>query len=122
MTQIETLRIRPFVLEDGFRLMVPVGRVRGAGKEVRIEGEYQTNAGGSLCWKFEGPFEDARPVKEFLDRQIRAAKDSDVKIEMMLTFNQGLSLEDKGIKKLTEGLTKLAHGAAQVTATGSKED
>ena len=120
--RIARLRIRTFNAEDGFRLLGPVGSVPAADKEVRIAGEYETTAGGSLELEFKGPAPDAQPLKEFLGPQLRAASDSNVDVSMTLRFKQGLTLNGKGPEKLTERLTRFAGGSAHVTAIAAKED
>ncbi|MDE2982966.1 MAG: DUF499 domain-containing protein [Gemmatimonadota bacterium] len=120
--RIAELRIRPFNVDDGFRLLGPVGSVSAADKEVRIEGEYETTAGGSLELRFMGPVPDAQPLKEFLAPQLRAASDSHVDVSMTLRFKQGLTLKGGEPEKLTERLSRFAGGSAHVTATAAEED
>ena len=119
--RIDTLRIRSFNPEDGFRLLGPVGSVPAADKEVHVEGEYETTAGSSLELEFKGQVPDAQPLKEFLGAQLRAASDSDVRIRMTLRFKQGLALKGGEAEKLTERLSRFASGSARVTATAQEE-
>ena len=120
--EIATLQIRSFNPEDGFRLLGPGGSVPAAEKEVRITGEYETTAGGSLELKFKGPVPDAGPVKEFLGPQLRAASDSNVDVSLTLRFKQGLTLKGRGPEKLTERLSRFASGSAHVTAAAREEE
>ena len=120
--KIETVMIRSFAPEDGFRLLGPVGSVPASEKVVQIRGEYETTSGSSLEWKFEGAVPDAQPLKEFLEPQLRAANDSDVNVLLTLRFKQGLILKGREPEKLTERLTRFASGSAHVTATVYKEE
>lgn len=56
-------------------------------------------------------------MKDFLDPQLRAAKEKDLTVTFALTFNEGLSLADDAPEKLTERLTRFGTGAAYVAAT-----
>lgn len=120
--KVDTVLIRSFSTEDGFRLLGPVGSVSAAENVVKISGEYETTAGGSLELKFRGPVPDAQPIKEFLGPQLRAASESDVSVSLTLRFKQGLTLKGKEPEKLTERLTRFAGGSAHVTATVQGKD
>ena len=119
---MSTLRIRVFNPTDGFRLLGPVGSVSGADKEVEITGGYEATDGGSLELEFKGPVTDAKPVKEFLGPQMRAAKEVSIDVTLTLRFGDGFTLEGQRAATLTERLSKFASGSAHVTATPMPED
>jgi len=114
---IAQLSLRLFDPGDGFRLMGAVNAIQGAGKVARIEGSYQTTDGGEMELEFSGPINDAMPVKDFLDPQLRAAQDRHFELTYAIDFPEGLSLSGDAPETLTERLARFSSGAAYVTAT-----
>jgi hypothetical protein len=119
--QIRILTIRPFEQVDAFKMLAIVGGIPGATVKVEFEGEYGTQAGGEFSFNFEGPVEDALPVKDFLGPQYRAAVDKDLVATFNLSFASGLSLDGDAADKLTERLTQQSMGAAYVTASAEAQ-
>jgi hypothetical protein len=113
---IATLSIRVFEAADGFRLLNVVGAIRTADARASITGEYETTAGSAVSVGFEGTPQDALPVKDFLDPQLRAAAEKDVKVVFTLAFKDGLPVAGEPPAKLIEQLTRFATGAAYVEA------
>src|SRR3546814_11913076 len=74
------LSIRVFEPADGFRLLSVVGAIRSASTAAFIGGEYETAAGSSVAVTYEGPPPDALPLKAFLEPQLRATAERDVKV------------------------------------------
>ena len=89
---ISQLTLRLFDPTDGFRLMGAVNAISGATKTARIEGDYETTDGGTMEMNFAGPIADAQPVKDFLDPQLRAAKDKRFELTFDVEFAEGLVL------------------------------
>ena len=114
---IGVLSIRMFEAGDAFRLLGAVGAVSGAEKIVTFSGGYETREGGSFEMEFRGPPEDAQPVKEFLDPQLRDAVSTDLQAGFDLTFTAGLGMQGDAAEKFTERLSRFASGAAYVSAT-----
>ena len=106
-----------FDASDAFRLLGAVGAIAGATKVVTLTGGYETSAGSSLNLEFSGNPDDAKPLKEFLEPQLRAAKEKSLTASFELTFDAGLSLVGDATEKLTERLARFASGAAYVSAT-----
>lgn len=119
--QIRLLTIRPFEQVDAFKMLAIIGGIPGAKVKVEFEGEYGTQAGGEFTFRFEGPVEDALPVKDFLGPQYRAAVDKDLVATFNLSFTSGLSLDGDAADKLTERLTQQSMGAAYVTASAEAQ-
>ena len=119
--QIRLLTIRPFEQVDAFKMLALVGGIPGAKVKVDFEGEYGTEAGGEFRFTFQGPVEDALPVKDFLGPQYRAAVDRGLVATFNLSFASGLSLEGDAADKLTERLTQQSMGAAYVTASAEAQ-
>jgi hypothetical protein len=119
---IRTLELRLFDATDAFRLLGLVAAIQGAAKQVILTGSYETTDGGTLEMEFTGPPADAQPVKDFLDPQLRAAKDKTLSARFEIRFDgAGLTLAGDAAEKLAERLTKFGTGAAYVaiTAEGS---
>jgi hypothetical protein len=115
--QIRLITIRPFEQVDAFKMLALVGGIPGAKVKVEFEGEYGTQAGGEFRFTFQGPVEDALPVKDFLGPQYRAAVDRGLVATFNLSFAGGLSLDGDAADKLAERLTQQSMGAAYVTAS-----
>jgi uncharacterized protein DUF499 len=115
--RIHLLGIRMFDAGDAFKLLGVVGSVQAARKLVRLEGSYETVEGAELEFKFTGPSTDAQVIKDFLDPQLRAARDKRFEATFELQFDAGLNLGTDAPERLAERLTRYAAGAAFVTAT-----
>jgi hypothetical protein len=116
VAKIGSLEIQMYEAGDAFKLLGMIGSVSNATKKVVFAGGYGTKEEGVFEFRFEGSVEDAKPVKEFLDAQFRAASEQDLKTTYSMKFEQGLELAGEGAEKLTEKLVKFASGAAYVTA------
>ena len=100
--RIGRLSIRMFEAGDGFRMLVPIGAVSGARKQVTMQGGYETREGDEFSFEFEGPVGDAQPVREFLEPQLRDGKGRDLEVKFELTFADGLAMTGDAAEKLTE--------------------
>ncbi|MEQ9335166.1 DUF499 domain-containing protein [Thalassobaculum sp.] len=120
MAAIGTVTLRLFEAGDGFRVMVLANGIARAEKTVRIEGGYETNAGGEFTMEFSGPVEDAQPIKDFLEPQLRAAADKSVFVTITVSFPDGLNLSGSDAEQITERLGKFGSGAAYVSATAKR--
>jgi hypothetical protein len=119
--QIRQLTIRPFERVDAFKMLAIVGGISGAKVKVDFQGEYGTKDGGEFHFTFQGPVEDALPVKDFLGPQYRAAVDPGLVATFTISFANGLSLEGDATDKLTERLTQQSMGTAYVTASAEAQ-
>ncbi|MCB1127140.1 MAG: hypothetical protein KDM81_11620, partial [Verrucomicrobiae bacterium] len=114
---VQVLSVRLFDATDGFRMLGSVNAEKGCSKKVKLAGGYVTQGGGELQIEFDGPPQDALPVKDFLVPQLNAARERDVQATFILTFDPGLALSGDEPERLTERLAKFASGAAYVAAT-----
>lgn len=121
VSQIERLSIRLFEPADAFKMLAVVSGIPGAKARVEFEGHYGTEAGGEFEYNFQGPVDDALPVKDFLGPQYRAAVDRDFRASFNLSFANGLAMEGDAADKLTERLTQQSMGAAYVTASAEAQ-
>jgi hypothetical protein len=114
---IDALTIRLFDATDAFRLLSIVGAIRGADRKVAVfEGEYETSTGSTLAIEYRGSPTDAQPLKDFLEPQLRAAKEKTMQARFEIGFGEGLLLSGDAPEKLTEQLTRFATGSAYVEA------
>jgi len=112
---VRNLDIKVFDPTDGFRLLGVVSGIQQAEKGVSIPGGYETKDGGTLEIDFSGGCEDAQPLKDFLEPQLRAAKDKTLDLGFTIAFaDAGLSLSGEAPAKLGERLTRFGAGAAYV--------
>lgn len=105
---------------DAFRVMAMVGSLPKATKAVHIAGGYETADGGTLEISFDGPVSDAQPLKDFLEPQLRAAKEKDLEVILTVTFTDGLDLSGTEPEQLTERLGKFGSSAAFVSASAKE--
>jgi hypothetical protein len=114
---IGTLTIRLFDTADAFRLLSVVAAIRGADQKVAVfEGAYETSNGSTLGIEYRGSPADAQPLKDFLEPQLRAAKEKTMQARFEIGFAEGLPLNGDAPEKLTEQLTRFATGSAYVEA------
>lgn len=121
MSRVGVLTLKLFDASDAFKVMALSAGIPQATKQVGIEGGYETTADGELTVEFQGPIEDAQPVKDFLEPQLRAAKEKQISVAISVTFNEGLDLTGSESEKLTERLGKYGSGAAYVSASAKGE-
>ena len=120
--RIGELNIRLFDVSDAFRLLSVVGRVAGADKKVVLSGGYETSTGGTCELEFEGTVDDAQPVREFLEPQLRAASTTRLEASFTLTFQDGLTMQGQAPEQLAEDLCRFTNGAAFVTAAARAQE
>ena len=110
------LSLRIFDSSDGFKLLGAINNATNAEKQVKLTAAYETKNGSSFSMEFDGQVSDVLPVKEFLQRQLPAASETDVELALTLTYRNGLDLDGDEPEKMTEKLARFASGAAFVEA------
>ena len=120
--RIGELEIRLFDSSDAFRLLGVVGRVGGADKRVAFTGDYETRSGATCELEFKGALDDAQPIREFLEPQLRAAADARLEAAFTLSFHDGLAMQEPAPEQLADDLCRFANGAAYVSATARPQD
>jgi len=120
-SSVSSLLLKLYDSGDGLKMLGAVGAIPKTTQKVTIEGGYQTPDGSELNIEFKGTVNDARPLKDFLDPQIRAAADKDVSVVFNIAFTQGLPLDGDEPKKTTDRLCRFGAGAAYVRATAEGE-
>lgn len=115
--RLATLAIKVWESGDAFRLLGAMGGIPSARATAAFEGGYESAEGASLELEFRGPASEAAALKEFLEPQLRAAREKTLKAEFTLEFEGGLMMAGDAPEKIAERLTRYAAGAAYVTAT-----
>ncbi len=122
VVKIKSLTIRMFDAGDAFRLLGAVTAVREADQKLAIfEGGYETTGGSSFMLEFKGTPADAQPLRDFLEPQLRAAKEKTVQARFELTFGEGLPMAGDAAEKLADQISKYASGAAYVAASAEAQ-
>ena len=117
VTAISRLSVRVFEPADAFRLLGVIGTIRNAEARASIKGEFETAAGSTVSVGFEGVPQDALPLKDFLDPQLKLAVEKDITFVLSLGYKDGLPTSGEAPTKLVEQLTRFVTGAAYVEAT-----
>ena len=115
--KIALLELKIYDPGDGFKLLGLINTIAKSTKKAKIEGDYETSEGSELSIEFNGTVQDAQPVKDFLDPQLRAAKEKNVTLEFLVEFSDGLDLAGEEPEKLTQKLSRFGSGAVYVAAT-----
>ena len=114
------LRIRPFDPQDALKLLSVLNAIPNATKLLRLRSEIETGDGSSIEIVFAGSIAEALPLKDYLDPQLRAAKDKDLQCAYEIVFEPLLSLAGDGPQKLIERIARLASGAAEVVIVAER--
>lgn len=112
---VAALHIRPFDSADSLKLMSVIRSVPNATKAIELDVDYETTQGSAATVAFRGALDDALPVKDFVEPQLRAASDRSVAARYTLTFTPPLALAGDAPAKLIERLTRLSSTSAEVT-------
>jgi hypothetical protein len=115
-TAIAVLQLTIYDHSDGFKLLGLINAIPKSEKTVTIEGDYVTAQGSTMGCEFTGVIQDAQPVKDFLEAQLRAATEKNGKVGFEIRFTEALPLDQGEPEKLTERLLRFGAGAAYVTA------
>lgn len=113
---IARLSIRPFDVGDCFKLLGVVTAVRAGEVRASLECEAETQAGSTFEVRFEGTPQDALPLRDFLEPQIKVAAEREMRAVFTFTFKDGLPVSGEAPQRLIDQLTRFAAGAAYVEA------
>ena len=114
MKSASRLRIRPFDPQDALKLLSVLNTIPNATKQLNLQSEIETSDGSNIQIVFKGLIAEALPLKDYLDPQLRAAKDKDLQCAYDIVFEPLLSLAGDAPQKLIERIARLASGAAEV--------
>jgi hypothetical protein len=116
VTQVDRVTVRVFEPGDAFKLIPVAGTVGGAKKVITLNGAFETTENSKMEFEFEGSPSDASSVREYFERQFKAAKEATLNASMDFAFDAGLLLDGDQVDKFVEKLTRFASAAAYVEA------
>lgn len=120
MKTFSKLLIRPFDSQDALKLLSVVNAVSNATKTVQLSVDIETNDKSVISVNFQGSVNEALPLKDYLDPQLRAAADKNLNCTYELTFDPPFALAGDQPQKLIERLARIVSTSAEVTAYGNK--
>jgi hypothetical protein len=114
---IDRLVIRLFEYGDAFKLIPIANTIAGTKRSVKLSGSFITTQDSEMQFEFKGATQDASTMKDYLEPQFRAAKETDLKTTISFDFEGGLATGGDAADKFIEKLTRFASAAAYVEAT-----
>ena len=84
---------------------------------MKLAGSFITTQDSEMAFEFTGAAQDASTMKDYLEPQFRAAKETDLQTSISFDFEAGLALDGDAPDKFIEKLTRFASAAAYVEAT-----
>ena len=114
---VDRVVIRLFEYGDAFKLIPIANTIAGTKRAVKLEGSFITAQDSEMQFEFNGIAQDASTMKDYLEPQFRAAKETDLKTSISFDFEGGLPLDGDAADKFIEKLTRFASAAAYVEAT-----
>ncbi|MBR0761571.1 ATP-binding protein [Bradyrhizobium japonicum] len=115
--KVDRVVIRLFEYGDAFKLIPIANTIAGTKRTVKLSGTFITTQDSEMQFEFNGTAQDASSMRDYLEPQFRAAKDTDLKTGIFFEFEEGLPLEGDVAEKFIEKLTRFANAAAYVEAT-----
>ncbi|MDV7391677.1 hypothetical protein RZS08_10005, partial [Arthrospira platensis SPKY1] len=120
LAAIKTLELRVYHVTDGLRLLGLMAAIPRADQQLTLVVSYTTPQGSEFRGEFSGAVADAQPVKDFLEPQLRAARERTLTATYLLTFDDGLPLAGDEPEKLTERLSKGCSSEIYARARGEE--
>ncbi len=117
LKKVDRVVIRLFEYGDAFKLIPIANTVAGTKRSVKLAGSFITIQDSEMQFEFNGAAQDASTMKDYLEPQFRAAKETDLKTSISFDFEGGLALDGDAADKFIEKLTRFASAAAYVEAT-----
>lgn len=116
LDKVDRVVIRLFEYGDAFKLIPIANSIAGTKRHVKLEGSFITTQDSEMQFEFNGAAQDASTMKDYLEPQFRAAKETDLKTSIAFDFEAGLALDGDAADKFIEKLTRFASAAAYVEA------
>ena len=121
MKTFSKLIIRPFDAQDALKLLSVVNAVSNSAKSVQLSADFETNDKSVISVNFQGSVNEALPLKDYLEPQLRAATDKNLSCAYELAFDPPFALAGDQPQKLIERLARIVSTPAEVTAYGNKK-
>jgi hypothetical protein len=117
LDKVDRVVIRLFEYGDAFKLIPIANSIAGTRRSVKLAGSFITMQDSEMQFEFGGTAQDASTMKDYLEPQFRAAKETDLQTSISFDFEAGLALDGDAPDKFIEKLTRFASAAAYVEAT-----
>ena len=117
LDKVDRIVIRLFEYGDAFKLIPIANTIAGTKRTVKLTGSFITTQDSEMQFEFNGAAQDASTMKDYLEPQFRAAKETDLQTSISFDFEAGLALDGDAADKFIEKLTRFASAAAYVEAT-----
>ncbi len=114
--RIDKVVVRVFEHGDAFKLIPVAGSIAGAKKTISLSGEFETTDGSTMEFEFKGSSAEASSVREYFERQFKAASEATLNASLGFDFEPALSLDGDATEKFIEKLTRFASATAYVEA------
>jgi hypothetical protein len=114
--RVQKLIVRLYDASATWKVHQSMATEKSAQVSCRFEVSIAADGIETFSVEFEGQVEKANAVKDFLDPQIRAARESDFQADYTLSFPAGLSLLGDAPETLAKNLTRFGGGEAYVEA------
>lgn len=115
--KVDRIVIRLFEYGDAFKLIPIANSIAGTKRSVKLAGSFITTQDSEMEFEFTGTAQDASTMKDYLEPQFRAAKETDLQTSILFDFEAGLAMDGDAADKFIEKLTRFASAAAYVEAT-----
>ncbi|MGH1591128.1 hypothetical protein ACRBEV_25590 [Methylobacterium phyllosphaerae] len=116
LAQVDRVTVRIFEYGDAFKLIPVAGSIGEAKRLVTLSGAFETTDNSKMEFEFSGSTTDASAVRDYFERQFKAAKEATLNAALDFEFDSGLALDGDPVEKFIEKLTKFASAAAYVEA------
>jgi len=117
LEKVDRIAIRLFEYGDAFKLIPVANTINGTKRSITLSGSFITAQDSEMQFEFKVAAQDASTMKDYLEPQFRAAKETDLKTGITFDFDGGLTLGGDAPDKFIERLTRFASAAAYVEAT-----
>ena len=118
---LDSMNIRPFDKSDALKLIPLVKSIPNCSKRIELDASFETATGSEATVTFRGDLDDATPLKDYLEPQFRAAKETDASMLFQLRFDPPLAVQGPSAEGLIQRLTRLVSPVAEVQAVLSEK-
>ena len=120
IARVSRLAITPFEPGHFYMLLNVVESVPGATRSANATIDFETASGSVISISIEGTVSDAKQTRDYVEPQLRAAKERNMTAQIAMDFTDGLALEGDEPEKIIERLMKFGAAAAFVKVTAEE--
>ena len=114
--RIQTLVIQPIDAKAAFKIQTAAAQLKDADVTCKYDGSLDGDQIGQLKVRFTGSPEQAKNVRNFLESQLPAAKEQELRVDLTIEFADGHPADQSSTDALTASITKYGAGEAYVEA------